>query len=76
MAEYTFNRMEITINFLIYIDDSAGYGYFEHGEREDECSGGLWFDGNELINYDGVSKLPREVISALRKIGVIVSEKF
>ena len=35
---------------------------------------GLWFEGLELCDYDGVFFLPREVGEMLRDVGFIVTE--
>ncbi len=37
---------------------------------------GCWFDGNKLIDYDGVYVLNRWVIKALRKAGYCVPRDF
>jgi hypothetical protein len=49
--------------WLVKISPSTEYGYFDsvdHGE-----GGGLWFEGNELYDYDGVDQLPKAVIDML-----------
>ena len=51
-----------------------GRAYFEHNEYGDECGGGLWFDGSELDDYDGVGCLPRAVGRALRELGITVDD--
>jgi hypothetical protein len=56
----------------IKIDTDAQRGYFEWvgGTNEDEeCAGGLWFDGMVLIDYDGVFALPEIVKIALTSAG-------
>lgn len=60
-----------TDNFDIEVDlgDYREYGWFEHHEYGDECGGGLWFDGTELIDYDGVATLPKEVWDKLQELG-------
>ena len=35
---------------------------------------GLWFEGNELSDYDGVFCLPREVGEMLKEAGYVVPE--
>lgn len=37
---------------------------------------GLWFDGNNLSDYDGVFNLPMEVIECLREMGCGVDAEF
>jgi len=85
---YNFDTKLNTKNFTVEIDTQANYGYFEHNTKGDECGGGLLFQTVpmseaglkkkkvELIYYDGVFALPKEVISALRTAGYIVDEDF
>lgn len=50
-----------TKNFTLYDHaDSTTMG-FEHNELGDEYAGGLWFRGKNLIDYDGVFMLPKEI---------------
>ena len=66
-----------TDNFTVEIFDEVPLrGYFEHNELGDSCGGGLWFEGLELIDYDGVYCLPKEVIQALRDMGFYVDPEF
>jgi len=37
---------------------------------------GLWFEGKELSDYDGVFSLPREVGEILKDVGYVVSDEF
>lgn len=84
---YNFDTKLNTKNFTVEIDTQANYGYFEHNTKGDECGGGLWFQAVpmseaglekkvELIDYDGVFALPKEVITVLRTAGYIVDEDF
>jgi hypothetical protein len=64
----------IELNVTIGIDDADGTGWFELYDEEtggDEWygEGGLWFDGKELIDYDGVFSLPVCVINKLKELG-------
>ena len=70
--------MKITTdNFTVEIfDETPLRGYFEHEEYGDEYGGGLWFKGKNLVDYDGVFELPKEVIQALRDTGFYVGEEF
>ena len=49
------------------IDTAAGYGYFDHKDGSE--GGGLWFDGQELSDYDGVYELPKAVARTLIALG-------
>jgi hypothetical protein len=68
-------EMEITVG----VDDDSQYGYFEMydtktgGERF-YAEGGLWFNGKELTDYDGVFELSQHVMSKLKEWGYDVSE--
>ena len=67
----------ITTNFTVEIfDEKPLRGYFEHNELGDNCAGELLFEGNDLIDYDGVFELPKEVIQILRDMDFYVSEGF
>ena len=58
-----------TGSFTVGVSPTTNYGYFEHHDLGDEYGGGLWFNGNELIDYDGVFELPLEVIEGLEEHG-------
>ena len=47
--------------FEVYDEDSQGEDYYEEG--------GLWFDGNNLIDYDGTLSLDENIIKCLREWG-------
>ena len=67
----------ITTNFTVEIfDEKPLRGYFEHNELGDNCAGELLFEGNDLIDYDGVCELPKEVIHMLRDMDFYVAEGF
>lgn len=62
-------ELEITIGFK-----DEKYGYFElydtkTGGENWYAEGGLWFEGKELIEYDGVFSLPTEIINKLEELG-------
>jgi hypothetical protein len=65
-----------TENFEIRVSESTQYGYFEHNTLGDECGGGLWFIGDELVDYDGVFQLPKEVVEALRNHGFLLDDAY
>lgn len=68
--------MKVTTNNFCIEILSPTKGYFEHETEGDNCAGELWFEGKELIDYDGVFALPKEVVTALREYGWIVGEEF
>jgi len=72
--EYDFNFDASSANYEIKIDTEQEYGYFEHNTHGDEIAGGLWFEGNELVDYDGVFELPIEVVEALKANDIDVSQ--
>ncbi len=61
-------------NWLIELSPTTEYGYFEN--QKTGSGGGLWFEGNELVDYDGVLSLPVAVASALTGAGYILGEEF
>ena len=66
-----------TTNFTVEIfDEKPLRGYFEHNELGDNCAGELLFDGHDLVDYDGVFELPKEVIQMLRDMDFYVGEEF
>lgn len=74
---YSFDLKSQEGIFEIGIDTKANYGYFEHITLGDEYGGELWFDDNKnLIDYDGIFSLPKEVITELRKHGYYISKEF
>lgn len=58
----------------VKIDTQSNYGYWEYPSGEE--GGGLWFENNELIDYDGAFELPKKVIIALRNHGFILDEVY
>ena len=65
--EYNFDQDLSAGRYAIEIDTSAHYGYFQDNKTGTE--GGLWFDGLTLVDYDGVSELPKTVHAALINAG-------
>ena len=56
--------------WTVYVDESGEPVGFEHSLMGDEGgSGGLWFDGTHLVDYDGVYNLPKGVISICERLG-------
>lgn len=67
---YEYNKDLSTKDFEIKIATNDHYGYFEHHKLGDECGGGIWFDpSGEVVDYDGVFELPRQVKDALLGAG-------
>lgn len=67
------NRMELIMN------EKTGNGYiiWNYGKKsadEDEEQIGLWFNGKELTDYDGVYSLPKEAITLIKQNGYTLSE--
>jgi hypothetical protein len=71
------NRLRTHVGkFEVVINHWENFGYFEHEDYGDEWGGGLWFEGKNLIDYDGVYELPSEVIAGIRELGYIVTREF
>lgn len=52
-----------TPEWSVFIDEEGHPLGFEHTELgEDGGTGGLWFDGTHLVDYDGVYNLPKGVV--------------
>lgn len=67
----------VEVEFSIHL--GGDYGSFEiydiySGGENWYSEGGLWFEGITLIDYDGVSELPSEIINKLKELGVDTSE--
>lgn len=78
---YNFTKVAVTAHYDVKVDPAQRYGYFEHHTLGDLQGGGLWFeqlpdDRLDLVDYDGVLKLPSEVIAALRDLGHQVDDIF
>ena len=57
-------------DWCVFIDEDGDPVGFEHAELGDEGgSGGLWFDGTHLVDYDGVWALPDGVIEICERAG-------
>ena len=64
---YNFDHKIVVGDYMVEIDSVKQYGYFENQARGGE--GGLWFNGKELVDYDGVYELPQSVIVAIYQLG-------
>ena len=64
LIEDTKSTMDITIT-----EDGSGHVIWDIEELEMEECIGLWFDENELIDYDGVFELPEQLITFLNSQG-------
>lgn len=53
--------------------DDKNYRFFEHNEQGGDYAGGMWFENNELVDYDGVFELPYEVIKLMLDNGYDMS---
>jgi hypothetical protein len=57
-------------DWCVFIDEDGDPVGFEHARLGEEGgSGGLWFDGTHLVDYDGVYNLPQGVIEICEKVG-------
>jgi hypothetical protein len=65
---------QIILSITIGINEDGDYGWFElfddaTGGDDWYAEGGLWFDGKELTDYDGVFGLPLCIIEKLEELG-------
>jgi len=58
----------------VVISPSMKYGYFEHDDEGE--GGGLWFQGRELVDQDGLPCLPNDAAKAIRKLGYKVDADY
>jgi hypothetical protein len=66
-----------TANYTVEYDPSKLRGSFEHNTRGECSAGSLLFDTDEegktrLLDYDGVTQLPKEVLHCLKNQGFVV----
>lgn len=53
-----------------YEDGSGSWEYqADEDDEETYSEGGLWFEGKELVDYDGCFELPKEVAIAVKDLG-------
>ncbi len=50
-------------------EDGTGWFEWEVEELEEYEEGGLWFEENELVDYDGVFSLPSQLVEYLEENG-------
>ena len=60
----------------IGINPELKAGWFEHHIYGEDQGGSLWFEDDELTDYDGVYSLPNDVVTGIEELGFIVSEDF
>ena len=57
----------------VYNGGDTGQGSWEYQSDENDeetySEGGLWFEGKELVDYDGCFELPKEVVMAVLELG-------
>jgi len=58
---------DVESEITVTIDEETGVGGFEWNIDELEITegGGLWFEGKELVDYDGVFELPKQLVNFL-----------
>ena len=67
---YDFDKKITVGKFEVKVDTKSQYGCFEHELYGEDCGGGLWFSDNELVDFDGVGILPKDVGEAIKKLGL------
>lgn len=56
--------------WTVFVDEDGDPVGFEHTQfGEEGGTGGLWFDGTHLVDYDGVYNLPKGVIDICERLG-------
>ena len=74
MSERKYDKKIVSKNYTVEVSTKDQYGYFEHNQYGDEASGGLWFENNELSDFDGTFVLPEEVGESIEKMGFIIDK--
>jgi hypothetical protein len=64
---YNFTKTIQVKQWSIQIDPVKQYGSFESENTGN--GGGLWFENNTLIDYDGVFELSKSVIQGIEQLG-------
>ena len=59
---------------FVQISPSTHYGYWEFKDGSE--GGGLWFDNDELVDFDGHYLLPKSIVNALRDYGFSLDDTF
>tara|TARA_R100000544_G_scaffold21201_1_gene10399 strand:- start:299 stop:538 length:240 start_codon:yes stop_codon:yes gene_type:complete len=65
-------------DYEVHMDTAEGYGWFElcgaNEHTEDEhAEGGIWCEGMEITDYDGVYEMPKPIIDWLEEQGFDIS---
>ena len=68
---------KVTMRFNVSFNEERQYGSFEQYDTETAgeryyAEGGLWFDENVLVDYDGIYSLSEEVLDQLEEWGLDV----
>lgn len=66
MKKHKFTQEAQVKNWKVYVSPSTNYGYFEN--QVTERQGGIWFNGNMVVEYDGCYELPKSVVQALETL--------
>lgn len=64
----------VEMNYTVRLQPNKNYGSFEMydektGGSEWYAEGGLWFEGKELVEYEGVFELSQSIIEILEENG-------
>lgn len=65
-------------DYEVGMDENTGRGWFEvcgasWVNEEDHADGGIWFEGMEITDYDGVCEMPQPIIDWLENKGFDIS---
>jgi hypothetical protein len=55
--------------FTIYDTPRPNVKYFEHNTVGEDLAGRMWFEDDNLVDYDGVFSLPDDVIKQMTDKG-------
>ena len=73
-AEFKFDN-GVCVGIIIGSDGKGSWEYqSDDDDEETYVEGGLWFEGNEVVDYDGIYELPDEVKLAIRDMGYKIDD--
>ena len=73
-AEFKFDN-GAWVSIIIGSDGKGSWEYqSDDDDEETYVEGGLWFEGKEVVDYDGIYELPDEVKLAIRYMGYKIDD--
>ena len=71
----TINTKRFEVGIHDKVEGVIRTGWFEHNDYGDEYGGGLWFENEVVVDYDGIGGyLPAEILESLEAEGFNVDD--